>query len=72
MNDPVSNAQGANSSGRTEVDVEQAPVQDISAATPAASFNGSTCTVCSICIDDFEPGEELTLLPRCQHCFHKD
>jgi hypothetical protein len=27
---------------------------------------------CSICIDDFQVGELLTLLPRCQHAFHKD
>lgn len=30
------------------------------------------CTECTICIDDFEPGELLVLLPRCQHAFHKD
>lgn len=28
-------------------------------------------TTCSICIDDFEEGETLTLLPRCKHAFHK-
>jgi len=33
---------------------------------------GSNCTMCSICIDDFEAGEKLTLLPRCQHAFHRD
>ena len=27
---------------------------------------------CSICIDDFELDEVLTLLPKCQHVFHKD
>lgn len=32
----------------------------------------TTCTVCSICIDEFEVGERLTLLPRCQHAFHKE
>lgn len=30
------------------------------------------CTECSICIDDFEEGERLTLLPRCRHAFHSD
>jgi len=29
-------------------------------------------TMCSICIDDFEEGEKLILLPKCQHGFHKD
>jgi hypothetical protein len=42
-------------------DVEQ-PTRDLS----------TTCTMCSICIDEFEAGERLTLLPRCQHAFHKD
>jgi hypothetical protein len=32
----------------------------------------TTCTMCSICIDEFEAGERLTLLPRCQHAFHRD
>jgi hypothetical protein len=32
----------------------------------------STCTTCSICIDDFEEGETLVLLPRCRHSFHRD
>jgi Ring finger domain len=32
----------------------------------------TTCTMCSICIDDFETGEELVLLPRCKHAFHKE
>jgi len=29
-------------------------------------------TLCSICIEDFEAGEALTILPRCKHAFHKD
>ena len=32
----------------------------------------TTCTSCSICIDDFEPGEKIRLLPRCGHAFHTD
>ena len=31
-----------------------------------------SCTTCSICIDDFEEGEKLRLLPRCGHLFHTD
>eukprot|EP00550_Attheya_septentrionalis_P001472 CAMPEP_0198291458 /NCGR_PEP_ID=MMETSP1449-20131203/8976_1 /TAXON_ID=420275 /ORGANISM="Attheya septentrionalis, Strain CCMP2084" /LENGTH=549 /DNA_ID=CAMNT_0043990099 /DNA_START=178 /DNA_END=1827 /DNA_ORIENTATION=+ len=32
----------------------------------------TTCTACSICIDDFETGEKIRLLPRCRHAFHTD
>jgi len=32
----------------------------------------TTCTSCSICIDDFEAGEKIRLLPRCGHAFHTD
>lgn len=42
-------------------DVER-PTRDLS----------TKCTMCSICIDEFEAGERLTLLPRCQHAFHRD
>jgi Ring finger domain len=35
-------------------------------------FKPTTSSMCSICIDDFEEGESLILLPRCQHAFHKD
>ena len=29
-------------------------------------------STCSICIDDFEHGEKLRMLPRCRHIFHTD
>lgn len=32
----------------------------------------TTCTMCSICIDDFELGERIRLLPRCRHSFHTE
>ena len=30
------------------------------------------CTTCSICIDEFEEGEMVRLLPRCNHAFHTE
>jgi len=30
----------------------------------------ASCTSCSICITNFEEGEEVLLLPQCGHIFH--
>lgn len=32
----------------------------------------TTCTMCSICIDEFEDGETIRVLPKCKHGFHFD
>jgi hypothetical protein len=32
----------------------------------------TTCTMCSICIDDFEDGEKIRVLPKCRHGFHTE
>lgn len=50
------------------VDIEQ-PLAG-SSADPESSMTTTNC--CSICLDDFSPGEELILLPKCRHGFHKD
>ncbi|GKY98395.1 hypothetical protein MPSEU_000797000 [Mayamaea pseudoterrestris] len=66
-------------------DLEQAPAVAVAANSSsfvpeqaAAGANGSSsnfvrtnCTLCSICIDDFELNETLLILPRCQHAFHR-
>ena len=48
---------------------ETSATGDLSANSPAQK---TTCTSCSICIDDFETGEKIRLLPRCGHAFHTD
>ena len=32
----------------------------------------TTCTMCPICIDNFEDGERIRVLPKCKHGFHTD
>jgi hypothetical protein len=53
-----------------KIDVEQ-PTSEHPLASGTDDLS-TTCTMCSICIDEFEAGERLTLLPRCQHAFHRD
>jgi hypothetical protein len=48
-----------------------------STTTPATTtterlFTTTMSTGCSICIDDFEEGEIIRLLPRCGHAFHTE
>ena len=50
----------------TDTDEEQP------AAASPVSRNFSSCTMCSICIDDFEVGERIRVLPRCGHAFHTE
>ena len=45
--------------------VEEA--RESATTSPAYSIS---CTMCSICIDDFEEGEKVRVLPRCLHGFH--
>jgi hypothetical protein len=35
-------------------------------------YSNLNCTVCSICIEEFEDGERIRLLPRCGHAFHTE
>jgi hypothetical protein len=42
-----------------------------SAATSECSST-TTSTICSICIQDFEEGERIRLLPLCGHAYHTD
>jgi hypothetical protein len=41
-------------------------------AISAHQYRPEMSTTCSICIDDFEDGERLRMLPKCKHIFHTD
>jgi hypothetical protein len=71
VSDLASSAEGGNES------VSVGPLTEVDSAEkglngPSTHNRQTTCTACSICIEDFVEGETLTLLPRCQHAFHKD
>lgn len=39
--------------------------------SPTGQHGGGTCSTCIICLENYEPGEKLRLLP-CQHRYHRD
>lgn len=54
-------------SGLDSAMVEGLPMVSYSADTVKEDNDSSGCVVC---LTDFEDGEALRLLPKCQHCFH--
>lgn len=50
---------------------EQAPVEPPEAVPRQDEQEyTTTCTSCSICIEDFTAGEKICVLPRCRHAYH--
>jgi hypothetical protein len=55
------------------LDEEQPLESSMRSDLPSSSLYANIhCTDCSICIDEFENGERIRLLPRCGHAFHTD
>lgn len=76
MNDPTSAANenvinGNEGSVISSLPTTQLPLPE-TVRSPAETEAERTCTICSICIEDFIANETLILLPRCQHAFHKE
>jgi len=46
------------------------PISPTRESETSGRFVSSSC--CSICLDEFRPGEILRLLPRCDHAFHTE
>ena len=53
----------------------QSPKDEEQPLPTKSTTNGrytTNCTECSICIDEFEVGQKIRILPRCGHAFHTD
>jgi hypothetical protein len=63
-----------NTNTSADADEEQAVLEAASLDTVSLETTVYTtcCTCCSICIDEFEDGEPIRLLPRCKHAFHTE
>jgi hypothetical protein len=46
--------------------------QPAAETVPNSGCYETNCITCSICIDDFELGERIRILPRCGHAYHLD
>ena len=47
-------------------------IQETGVRSSSDAGLSTTCTMCSICIDEFEDGETIRVLPKCKHGFHFD
>jgi len=72
----LNNASSDASVEATDESPEQPQPSTVAATTTPTTterlFTTTMSTVCSICIEDFEEGEMIRLLPRCGHAFHTE
>jgi hypothetical protein len=70
-NDDKSTSSAEESNNKTNNDAtNKVDVSDSKASFVKAAYD--SCATCSICICEFEEGEELRLLPECGHIFHTE
>ena len=78
-NNGATSDEGVGPQGRDGVDGNSGAVEDGEALTKSICdqhtqkvYTTTTSTTCSICIDEFEEGELVRLLPRCGHAYHTE
>ena len=59
-----------NDSSQDNITSSAAPITPPGSVADDMMFSASAC--CSICIEEFEAGEKVRVLPRCKHLFHID
>ena len=58
----------------TDSELESVDIESVDIEQPldSALLLSTTCTMCSICIDEFEDSETIRVLPKCRHGFHTE
>jgi hypothetical protein len=72
VDESIINVDNAEKGQAMETNTEDEPEIHLSPTDQPLEQLTTSCTTCSICIDDFEAGERIRVLPKCHHAFHTD